>query len=341
MTRFSDPDPLADVHKDAQAWVRKLHSGQLTAWEAGAFQRWVQEAPERLPAFQQAQRQWRLLGAAGAELLRRDAALARHHRQVLASRAAPGRRAFLSFAVGGAGAAAIAAYAPLDLWPGMRLWDADERTAAGELRELKLPGQVQVALNTRTSVRRLAQDDAFMGGLVLIEGEAAVDVPSTSTSTPTPTPTTTAKPFQLVAGVGRVSARAASFEVRYLDDVVCVTCLTGALKLDHPAGERVLVAAQQLRYNSRSVSGIMAVQAQDGSAWRRGELVFQQTPLPLVIDEINRYRAGRVVLAAEAARRKTVTARIKVADLDTALLQIQHSFRLRATALPSHILILS
>lgn len=329
MTRFSDPDPLADVHKDAQAWVRKLQSGRVTAWEAGAFQRWVQEAPERLPAFQQAARQWQLLGAAGAELLRRDAALARQHRQVLDARARPGRRAFLGFAVGGAGAAAIAAYAPLDLWPGMHLWEADERTAAGELRELTLQGEVQVALNTRTSVRRLGQDDAFVGGLVLIEGEAAVDVP--------PTP----KPFQLVAGVGRVSARAASFEVRYLDDVVCVTCLTGAVKLHHPAGDRVLAQAQQLRYNGRSVSGITAVQAQDASAWRRGELVFQQTPLPQVIDEINRYRAGRVVLAAEAVRRKTVTARIKVADLDTALLQIQHSFRLRATTLPSHILILS
>ncbi len=329
MTLTTPPELLADVRKDAQAWVRKLQSGRLTDWEAGAFQRWLQATPLRQTAFQEAARQWRQLGAAGAELLRRDAAVARQHRDTLRVQDRPARRAFFGFAVGGAGAAAVAAYAPLDLWPSWRLWDADERTAAGEVREWRMDGQVQVALNTRTSVRRLGQDPAWVGGLELMQGEAAIEVPGTQ------------RPFRLLAGVGRVSSRASSFEVRYLNDVICVTCWSGELRVDHPAGERTLGVAQQLRYNRHTVSSIVAVAAQDGSPWRRGELVFQQTPLPVVIEEINRYRPGRVVLAADALRRKTVTARIKVADLDTALLQIQHSFHLRATALPPHILILS
>jgi transmembrane sensor len=318
-----------DVHLDAQAWVRKLHSGPVTAWEAGAFQRWMEAQPQRRAAFQEAMRQWQLMGAAGAQLLRADAALARQHRALLQRQHRPGRRAFLGFAVGGAGAAMVAAYAPMDLWPSFRVWGADERTAAGEQRTLDFASQVQVALNTRTSVRRVAAGAQSLGGLELIEGETAVEVPAASV------------PFNVWAGPGHISASAASFEVRHLGQVSCVTCVQGQVRVDHPAGQRLLGAGQQLRYNATRISGITTVRTQDWTAWRRGELVFQQTPLPTVIEEINRYRSGRVVLADDAVRRKTVTARIKVNDIETALLQIQHSFRLRATSLPSHILILS
>ncbi|WP_067063708.1 FecR family protein [Roseateles chitosanitabidus] len=328
MTLSTEPQ-LTDVLKDAQAWVRKLHSGRVTRWEASAFQRWVEADPARLAAVRQASRQWQLMGAAGARLLQADPAVARHHREALMRRARPDRRAFLGFAVGGAGAAAVVAYAPLDLWPALRLWGADERTAAGEQRQIEFVEHVQVALNTRTSVRRLAADERSIGGMELIEGEAAVDVARA------------AKPFRVVAGAGRVVANAASFEIRMIDDQACVTCVSGTVVVDHPAGQRTLRESQLLRYNRRAISDVAAARPNETSAWRRGELVFQQTPLPLVIDEINRYRAGKVVLVGDAVRRKTVSARIKIAELDTALLQIQHSFQLDATHLPSHVLLLS
>jgi transmembrane sensor len=329
---FSTDSPPTELLQDARSWVRKLYSGRVTRWEAKAFQRWVDAAPERLAAVQEAARQWQLIGAAGAELLRAEPALARHHREVLA-RARPDRRAFIGFALGGAGAAAVAAYAPLDLWPSLRMWGADERTAAGEQREIAF-GDVRVALNTRTSVRRLAADPGAAGGLELIEGEAGVDVPAGG------------PPFRVVAGAGRVvvaatAAAGASVEVRLIDGQTCVTCVSGAVTVDHPAGQRTLREAQLLRYRAEAISDIAAARPAELSAWRRGELVFQQTPLPLVIEEINRYRSGRVVLVGDAVRRQTVTARIKIAELDTALLQIQHSFKLDATHLPTHVLVLS
>ncbi len=338
MTLTTDTPPLPDVLQDAQAWVRKLHSGRVTQWEASAFRRWVEAEPARLQAFQEASRQWRALGSAGQQLLQRDAAVARQHRALLA-RSRPDRRAFLGFAAGGAGAAAVAAYAPLDLWPSLPLWGADERTAAGQQVQLVF-GEVQVTLNTRTSVQRLKADAASVAGLRLIDGEAAIDLPARSA------------PFRLEAGVGRVSVQAATgvaigaiepvgFEVRQADEQTCVTCVRGQVRVDHPAGQRVLGPSQWLRYHERAISDIAAARPDELSAWRRGELVFQTTPLPVVIDEINRYRSGRVVLLGEAVRRKTVTARIKIAEIDTALLQIQHSFQLQARSLPSHILILS
>jgi transmembrane sensor len=48
-----------------------------------------------------------------------------------------------------------------------------------------------------------------------------------------------------------------------------------------------------------------------------------------------------VVLMATAVRDKTLSARFKLASLDTALLQIERSFGLSARALPGGVLLLS
>ncbi|WP_198086656.1 hypothetical protein [Variovorax sp. E3] len=60
-----------------------------------------------------------------------------------------------------------------------------------------------------------------------------------------------------------------------------------------------------------------------------------------MLDEINRYRPGRVVLMVDALRGKTVTATFKLDRLDLALLQMQHSFSLSARSLPAGVLVLS
>jgi len=103
----------------------------------------------------------------------------------------------------------------------------------------------------------------------------------------------------------------------------------------------LLQANQQTIYNNESISGIAGVDAVDASAWRKGELVFNQTPLAQVVDEINRYRPGRVVLLATAGRDRPVVGRFRIAILDEALLQIQHAFGLNARLLPAGVLVLS
>ncbi|QSI33953.1 DUF4880 domain-containing protein [Variovorax sp. RKNM96] len=327
---MTTPESLAnlpDVLKDAQAWVRKLTSGHVSEWEAQAFRRWRDADPDHLGAFQEAARQWRLLESAAGRVLGTHVEAARYHRKTL-HRPRLGRRAFLGTAIGGAAAAGIAAYSPLGLWPAADQWDADYRTAVGEQREVSLEDRVTVAMNTRTSLRRVGgPEQAF--GLELIEGEAQIEVPDD------------AGLVRLNAGRGRVMARAASFEVRYLDGRTRVTCLDGQVSVEHPAGRRLLLARQLAVYDSRNISEIGAADADSAAAWRRGEMVFRQTPLHAVLEEINRYRPGRVVLMGEALRDKSVTARIKIAEIETALLQIQHTFDLSARSFPAGVLVLS
>ncbi|WP_050468244.1 FecR family protein [Herbaspirillum chlorophenolicum] len=321
------PDVLA---QEARVWLRRLTSGDATEWDAQAFRRWKQSSPAHQQAFKDAKRQWQAMGPAIGKLLHsnRDVA-AMHERSMRSGQPAQGRRMFLRVATGGAAAAIGAAivHPPLQLWPSLSEWQADVRTDKGEQRSLALNDRVNLTLNTQTSVRKEILNGEI-GGIDLITGEAAIDLRGDTS-------------FNVVAGVGRSTAREGRFEVRNLDGKVCVTCVQGAVRVEHPGGVLDLKPRQQAIYDANVLGRAVAVETANMSAWRKGELVFRQTPLEQVIEEINRYRPGRVVLAASSVRESAVSGRFSIAALDSALLQLQHSFDLNARRLPGGVLVLS
>lgn len=219
-------------------------------------------------------------------------------------------------------------YPPAGLWPSPGEWNADDRTATGEQRTLALAGWVSVTLNTQTRIRRQTTGDETTG-IDLLAGEAAVDLPAGN------------RLFQVVAGAGRSLADSGRFEVRYLNGKVCVSCIEGAVRVEHPAGFRTLRARQQTVYDAAAVSGVASIEPANVSAWRNGELVFTRARLGDVLDEINRYRPGHVVLMNAAVRNKSVSGSFFIASLDGALEQLRHTFGLNARSLPGGIVVLS
>ncbi len=79
----------------------------------------------------------------------------------------------------------------------------------------------------------------------------------------------------------------------------------------------------------------------DVSAWRKGMLVFRQTPLTDVIEEINRYRRGRVVLMNASLAHQPVSGSFDITLLDVAVAQLQRTFDLSARSLPGGLVVLS
>lgn len=332
MTPTDDHNPTPDaLREEAFLWLCRLADGEVTRPELQAFKRWQHTSPAHGAAFEDAKRQWQAMKPALVGLL--NAApekMRRHDKLVQGRKFSPGRRFFLGAAAGTAAAAGVAVlYPPLGLWPAPGQWSADYRTATGEQKAIALTDQVRLTLNTQTSVRRRTATGGATTGIDLLAGEAAIDVPGS------------ARAFSVLAGAGRSLSAAGGFEVRYLDGKVCVTCISGSVRIEHPAGLRLLQANQQAFYDNGAVSGIAAVDPAQTSAWRKGELVFNQTPLAQVVDEINRYRSGRVVLLATSGRQRPVVGRFPIAVLDEALLQIQHAFHLHARSLPGGLLVLS
>ncbi|MES2249637.1 MAG: FecR domain-containing protein [Pseudomonadota bacterium] len=331
------PDALRE---EARIWLGRLALAEVTQMDMQAFKRWQHTSAAHQAAFDEAKHQWHAMKLAIDEGLRADPKATARYRQLAQGTphaAQQGRRAFLGAAMSAAAVAGVAvvAYPPLGLWPAPGAWGADERTATGEQRTLGFANHVRVTLNTQTRVRRETSGHGETTGIDLLAGEVAIDLQAMQEG---------ASPsFVVTAGAGRSGAQGASrFQVRHLQgSKVCVTCIEGSVQVAHAAGHKLLQARQQTVYDATSLGGVQAIEPADLSAWRKGELVFRQTPLAQVLDEINRYRPGRVVLMADARRDSAVSGRFSIAVLDEALLQIQHSFDLRARALPGGLLILS
>ncbi|TWB98434.1 FecR family protein [Bradyrhizobium macuxiense] len=317
-------DPL---RREAVGWVRQLTSGQATAADAEALRSWCAQSAEHAAAFAAASRLWRDLAPAGRNV--RAAAMARQSRS--ASRPL-NRRVLLG---GGLAAAASAAgvYAlarpPLGLWPSWSEFAADYRTATGEQRSVALPGDVSIRMNVQTSIA-LRPADPGVARIELLSGEAAFG--------------TTGRSFGVRAADRWILADNAQFDVRYVpaggERPVCVTCLKGALKVERGAEVTAMKEGQQLRYDARGES-LAAADIEVASAWQRGFLLFRFTPLADVVEEINRYRPGRIFIVNAEIARLPVSGRFRIDRMDEILTQLQQAFDARVRLLPGGIVLLS
>ena len=306
------PGRLGDRSHRAE-WVQRVALRQMTAAQADALRQWCQADPRHGAAFAEAHRLWQGMAPAAAlsEARGRERRLSR-----------PARRAFLgaglACAATGAGVAVVAP--PFGLWPSWRGVGADYRTAKGEQRR-RIAGAAVLDLehaHQHRAARRRRRAD---------QRRAAISLAGASS------------PFTVSAAAApRRMAQDAVFELRHTDGSVCVTCLSGAVEV-------ALASGGDLRRRggwSMTRRGPAAARAgcRRSAGLARGFLRFRQAPAAWVLDEINRYRSGRVILMAQSLAARPVSVRVELARLDTAIAQIRENFRLDATALPGGVLLL-
>ncbi|ASK32918.1 iron dicitrate transport regulator FecR (plasmid) [Alcanivorax sp. N3-2A] len=306
------------ITREAQDWVIRLASGRATAADGDAFRRWCARSPAHARAFAHCRRVWQGVQKASGETPQEVTPLAPARQAHLT------RRAFL----GGALAASVgwaALRSPLDLWPRIDALSADLSTQTGEQREVVLANSATLRLNTQTSIDLTRQRDRVTG-LVLNTGETEIS---------------TAGAFTVTAGNGSVQARRARFNIRYTDDRVRVTCLEGEVIVDHGRHRAQLRPPQQIVYNQTRTTPVRSVDPDRVSAWRQRMLVFDGTPLKQVVEEVNRYRPGRIVLLDETLGRTPVQAYLSLDKLEdfAALVREVHGANVRA--LPGGVLIIS
>ncbi|WP_460415568.1 FecR family protein [Pseudomonas sp. microsymbiont 2] len=297
------PDP--DLQRQAQDWLVRLTSGQATHADAQALRQWCARSPAHAEAFAQARQLWHLLGPA-----------ARQAREV-APMPVLGRRALL----GGA----VAASAALLVWRGGLLEDLAAppvafATEAGEQRRVELAAGIELELNVRTQVSRERHGIALLGGEIEVQAR---------------------QPVQVRAGQGLISADLARFNVREDDEGVCVTCLSGELRIAALGQVENLPAGLQLRYGAQRVSAPAAFDIGQVMSWRERMLVFRDAPLAQVIDEINRYRPGRLILLNPSLGRRRVQARFSFEQLAQAAELIRSAYGARCLELPGGVVLVS
>ncbi|WP_447725937.1 FecR family protein [Sphingomonas koreensis] len=313
--RETETNGLTPLTHEALGWVVRLTSGSATQADARAFESWRAQGPAHAEAFREAAafrkalRAMPLPHAAGlpGNVIPFGARL-RH--------AAMDRRGFL--VTGGAIAASgamLMVNPPYALWPSLAELGAGERTGVGERRLLRPMAGVTVEMNGRTALSL----DAARRRATLIVGEAFVAVAPD------------AAPFSIRVGDTDWLGKAAQFDVRASEREACVTCISGHLFGEQGAARHRIAAGQRFAAAPGEPARITAVDPAVSGSWRRGVLIFRDTPLVAAIEDINRYRQGRIILSSDAVGRRRVSGMFHTAQIENAVSQIQQLLDLRVT----------
>jgi len=333
----ADSESAKLAREEACAWLLHLRSDHSDGSDAAAFRQWSDDHPAAANLLRDT---WGSLRVAAAEVAQEEQAKAgasAAHKDRSANQSTDrsknlrtGRRAFVGFALA-AGVSWLAISPPLGLWPSLADLASDYRTGTGEQRRVVLSERISVEMNTQTSLALLKKQDG-VHGVKLLAGEAEFDAMAPDSARRRPI-----IPVAVVAGNGRIHANVGRFNVRRAEDTVCVTCLAGAVTLDHPDGRLTLQAGDQVIYDDRSMRPVARIDTGNVTAWRRGLLVFNNVPLSDVVDEINRYRPGKIIIRNAALGANRVQAQFPITRLDDAVNMLCRLYDGHITRLPGHI----
>jgi transmembrane sensor len=263
----------ARVLDAAIAWQLSLDSGDGSAVEREEFSKWLASDEEHARA-------WRQLGMLD---------------QRFSVASGPARAALLQSREGirqrvrklGSGLASIALVCGLALFAGERYvpihyWLADQRTATGEQRTLKLADGTLINLNTHSAID--VRFDEKRRLIVLQEGEILVETGHND-----------ARPFYVQTRDGSLRALGTRFIVKREDDATRLSVLQSAVGAQPEAlqQEQVFKEGQQVLMRSDGLGPALAV-TPASDAWTRGMLVVDNARLGDVVQELSRYRTGHL-----------------------------------------------
>jgi len=327
-------DPLLE---EALHWLVVLKDRGASAADREAFHDWLNLDPSHGAAWRRAQQVWmrlrRVAPAFGDRPPQRPRSFGPprlvEDLPVRPARSTPapmraGRRRFFH----AAGAVAVLAI-PTALLPMRAGLFATHATAVGERRRIVLEDGSGIELAGASS---LSVD--FAGDLrriVLHEGEAAFDVVQDL-----------ARPLVVHAASGQTRALGMGFDIKMSDGLVAVAVTEHSVLVSANGVEPVTVNEGQLvRYGPNRTGTVRDADLDQVEAWRRDRLVFRNTPLGEVIDDLERYRGGRIVLTDARLRTFPVTGSFDARGADAALDAIAKALPLRVTRLGSLLVVLS
>ncbi len=268
---------------EAAEWLMRLHSGDATDADRQACLRWQATSPQHAHAWKRAQALLERLGGLPPEL----------SMPVLTRNRSPARRAFVARLA----ACLLIAPAGYGAWRAIESeqWTADHRTAPGEQRDVRLADGTLVKLDTASAFD--VRYDAHQRFLRLREGEILVQT--------APDNAPVARPLRVGTAQGVLEALGTRFTVRLAGNRTYVAVTQGAVQITpsrsldltaSPAAStapRILSVNQQTWLSDTSVATPVPLD-EAATAWTRGLLLADDTPLAEFATAMARYRRGPV-----------------------------------------------
>lgn len=273
--------PVDRAGDEAAHWLVALEEAPADAALRARFQAWLEAAPENAAAWADTAHVYGLMAALPAA------------RKVVPL---PRRRPVLAAVVSLAVAACVAVAALPSMW---RHWQADQVTAAGESRQVRLAdgSVVHLAADSALSVSYTTEQRQ----VTLLSGEAFFEVAPNA-----------ARPFRVSAGAAEITVLGTAFDVR-LGEGVAVAVAHGLVRVDGADGSDRLDAGAWLRLEEGGRER-GRLPPSEVAPWREGQLVARDRPMAEIIDDLRRYLPGLIVVTDPTWSRSRVTGVYNTAD---------------------------
>lgn len=268
---------------EAAAWLARLEStGRTEATEAG-LRTWLEADASHRTAFEKAMDLWAILPGAAALC---DGASEAEARPLPAFGGRTSTRV-----------RSLAFVASLPLVVLISGWWALQQptgyaTMVGEQKVATLEDGTRIALNTDTHLS--VRYEEKRRSITLDDGEAMFEVARNP-----------ARPFVVTAGNKSVTAIGTSFIVRKTGGVVTVTLISGKVRVDtHPSSANapavqptMLTPGERFAAVGEAAAMVAPISSEAATAWRRGQVMFNDTPLSTAVAELNRYGGPQIDVA--------------------------------------------
>lgn len=324
-------DSAENIEAEAAEWVIRLGGQNLSATERKHFEAWIAQGPMYHETFNLANGTWRELGTLGTDgFIQREektkpwvqtTILQPTMAGIIWPRAVFGLSLAIALFIGG-----------FAFWYGdpVTMLTADYIAETGEMRTVTLPDGSLVDLASGSAIA-LAYDETSRN-VRLIRGEAYF--------TAMPIRGAEVRPFTVKAGEITTTAIGTQFMVDKKSDAIDVTVTEHDVRVHFDDQETentsiVVSEGQSVRY--RSQKGFELVQKKNtgfATAWRNGKLIFVDQPLGEVVEELNRYRRGRIVIRSAKLAQRRVSGIFYTKDISSAVTRIASELNLSVMSLP-------
>lgn len=294
------------VIREASIWFVRLGADEATPEDGAACRRWIDASPLHRLAWDRVEMLGRQFGQvepqAGLAVL--DRLPSRGRRQAL-------KALSLALGVGGAAAAGLP-------W---RTWTSDFGTVVGERRVTTLSDGSVLTLNTDSAAD--VRFDAAQRLIVLRKGELHIASHAD--------PAVPGRPLAVATPLGRITALGTRYVVRLLEGEAWVAVTEGAVRIEPAAGgegaARVVEAGAGTYFNASTVQA--ARPAPHADAWVQGSLFADAMRLDAFVDELSRYRKGRLVCDPAVAGLR-ISGSFPLGDTDRVLAAVERVLPVQA-----------
>jgi transmembrane sensor len=320
VTPAPDTLELRAIRAQAAVWVTDLHGPERSPELEAGVRRWLAEDPRHAQAFELATDAWQRSGNLPAHLPEEPrtamplAASTRVRHASHATRVGLARAVVLTLVL------AAAFYL---------LKDPSLSTGYAEQKTVELSDGTEVTLNANSRVSVDYTDRVRQ--VTLDRGEALFSVTKHQS-----------RPFVVIMGSRKVIALGTSFEVRREDTTehsFTVTLIEGRVAIEslaapdllpvEPMDAILLNPGQRLRFAANSPDSVDSPAIDKVTAWRHGQLIFEDTSIREAAREFNRYGKRRLSIDPSVSEKLRVGGVFRIGDPDSFAHAMANAYRLR------------